>query len=178
MLAGLALLACQRHEAARAQWVDLLASLDGAERRPPDGKIAPSVVTLGRQTEPALDVPAISRIVWAVRLPDHATLSTALGASEQLASEAGGKALFRIGISDERTYDELLTTEVALESVRSWKPVTIDLSNYAGFKWSLFYRPREKTWNVIFNTTVTELRRPLGQTDRLYWKHPLIQGRE
>jgi hypothetical protein len=52
--------------------------------------------------------------------------------------------------------------------------VSIDLSAYGGFKWSLFYRPREKTWRIIFNTTIMRLGRPVEATDRLFWGRPSI----
>jgi hypothetical protein len=109
-------------------------------------------------------------------MPDRAVIRTALGVSPPLAATRRGKALFRIGISDDRTYDGLMTTEVLVESSQAWQPISIDLSKYGGFKWSLFYRPREKIWNVIFNTTIKGLGRPITPADRVFWGHPTIEG--
>ena len=176
VLAALGAFGCQRRDAAtREQRVDLLASVDRAERRPRGAVVTTTLATLEGESEPAVDVPAVSRIVWTARMPDHAVLHTALGAP-QLAAADGARALFRIGISDERTYDGLFGAEVGLGSAPGWKPVSIDLSKYSGFKWSLFYHPRQKTWKVIFNTTITGLGRPVAATDRLFWAHPWIEA--
>jgi hypothetical protein len=176
LCAGLTIGGCRDHgPLPRLQRVDLLASLDRAERRPRADAIAIALVTLGGKAEPAIEVPAISRIVWSVRVPDRAVLRTALGWSPSLAAATGSKALFRIGVSDERTYDELLTEEIGLGAAAPWKPVALDLSTYGGFKWSLFYHPREKTWKVIFNTTIKGLGRPVDPKDRLFWAHPAIE---
>jgi hypothetical protein len=157
------------------QRVDLLRSFESADKRPRGAVFATAIVTLGGETQPALDVPAMSRVVWTSRMPDHAVLRTALGVPTQMAAPKGAKALFRIGIADERTYEGLLSREVDLGSTtRGWEEVSIDLSKYGGFKWSLFYRPREKTWQIIFNTTISRLRRSVDATDRLFWGSPLI----
>jgi hypothetical protein len=175
VLAALGAIGCQRRDAAtRVQRVDLLASVDRAEKRPQGAAVTTTLATLDGDTEPALDVPAISRIIWTARMPDHAVLRTALGAP-QLAPAGDARALFRIGISDERTYDGLFAAEIGLGSAQGWKPVSIDLSKYSGFKWSLFYHPRQKTWKVIFNTTISGLGRPVVRTDRLFWAHPSIE---
>ena len=175
VLAALSAVGCRPRDAAtRVRRVDLLTTVDRAEKRLRGEPVATTLVTLDGETEPALDVPVISRIVWTVRMPDRAILRTAPGAP-QLAAAGGARALFRIGISDERSYDELLALEIGLESAQGWKPVSIDLSKYSGFKWSLFYRPREKTWKVVFNTTIQGLQRPVARTDRLFWAHPSIE---
>jgi hypothetical protein len=177
LLAGVMAGGCQQRELATpVQQVDLLASLNRAEKRPSGETITTTIATLDGPPEAAVDVPAMSRIVWSVRMPDHAVLRTAVGASPQMAAAIGGRAVFRIGISDERTYDELSTTEVSLGSAQAWRRVAIDLSKYSGFKWSLFYRPREKTWNVIFNTRIKGLGRPIAPSDRLLWARPSIMG--
>jgi hypothetical protein len=178
MLAAVTTTDCQRHELTTfVPHVDLLKTIERAEKRPQGGVFGIAIVTLDGETQPALDVPAMSRIVWTTKVPDSAVLRTALGSS-QLQAETGAKALFRIGISDERTYEGLLRREVVIGTTahRTWDRVSIDLSKYGGFKWSLFYRPREKTWHIIFNTTVMRLGRPVGATDRLFWARPSIDS--
>jgi hypothetical protein len=176
LFAVLAATHCRRDERTIVpRRVDLLRSFDSADRRPRGAVFTTAIVTLGGETLPALDVPAMSRVVWTSRMPDHAVLQTALGVPTQMAAPEGGKALFRIGIADERTYEGLLSTEIDLGSTtRGWEQVSIDLSKYGGFKWSLFYRPREKTWHIIFNTTITRLGRNVDATDRLFWGRPSI----
>ena len=159
----------------RAHPVDLLASLARAEKRPATEAVTAAIVTLGGVTQPALEVPALSRVVWRERLPDHAVLTTAVGVSPALSAAGRGGAVFRIGISDERAYDELSKTVVQFPSSQGWQRVSIDLSKYSGFKWSLFYQPRYKTWSIIFNTIVKGLGRSLVQADRLYWARPVVE---
>jgi hypothetical protein len=174
VLAALSAGGCHQRDAeTRVRRVDLLTTVDRAEKRLQGEPVTTTLATLDGETEPALEVPVISRIVWTVRMPDHAILRTAPGAP-QLAAAGGARALFRIGISDERSYDGLLESEIGLGSAQGWKPVSIDLSKYSGFKWSLFYRPREKRGKVIFNTTIQGLQRPVIRTDRLFWAHPSI----
>jgi hypothetical protein len=156
--------------------VDLLAAISRAEKRPVAEAVNAAIVTLEGQTEAAVEVPAMSRVVWHEHLPDRAILTTAVGVSSSLAATGHGKAVFRIGISDERTYEELRATEVRLESRPRWQAVTVDLSRYGGFQWSLFYRPRQMTWRVVFNTIVREIGRPITPADRLFWANPAIVG--
>jgi len=177
VLAGLTAVGCRGRHPTGGALIDLVASVDRAERRPQPEHVRRTFTKLEGQIEPAVEVPAASRIVWSVRLPDHAVLRTAVGASPELAASKDAQAIFRIGISDERSYDALIATEVRLGSAQAWKRVSVDLSKYSGFKWSLFYRPRDKTWRIIFNTTVTGLARPVEATDRLLWAHPVIEGR-
>jgi hypothetical protein len=100
---------CRRDErTATVRHIDLLKSIDRAERRPQGGTFTTALVTLGGETQPALDVPAVSRILWTTKLPDDAVLQTALGVPSQVPAARGAKVVFRIGISDDRTYDGLL----------------------------------------------------------------------
>jgi hypothetical protein len=113
--------------------------------------------------------------VWTERLPERAVLMASVGVSPALGAAGRGQAVFRIGISDERTYDELNATAVDLAANGRWQRIAIDLSKYGGFKWSLFYRPRNKTWSIIFNTIVKGLGRPPTPADRLYWARPVVE---
>ena len=176
LIASLWSLACgQSGPTPRVRHVDLLASLATAEKRPQGGVFTATIVTLDGKTQPVLEVPASSRVVWSERMPDDAVLRTAVGSSESLREAGGGVAVFRIGVSDERSYDALATTEVGLGPADRWQPVSIDLSKYGGFKLSLFYHPRSKTWNIIFSTIVQGLPRAASPADTLYWARPVIE---
>ena len=175
ILIGLSAVWCgQAGPTPRVRHVDLLASLPRAEKRPLGSEFSAGVVTLGGETHTALEVPSASRVIWSERLPDHAALETAVGVSPALSAAGRGNAVFRIGIADERSYDELLIAAVPLDAPPRWQRVSIDLSKYGGFKWSLFYRPRWKIWKVTFNTTLEGLGRRAGAADRLYWARPMV----
>jgi len=178
ILAGLSAVWCgQAGPTPEIRYVDLLASLPRAEKRPLGSEFSAGLVTLGGEAQTALDVPAASRVIWSERLPDRAVLETAVGVSPALSAAGRGNAMFRIGIADERSYDELGATEVPLDAPPRWQRVSIDLSKYGGFRWSLFYRPRWKIWKVTFNTTVKGLGCSAGAADRLYWARPVVEGK-
>jgi len=178
ILTGLSAVWCgQAGPTPEIRHVDLLASLPRAEKRPLGSEFSAGLVTLGGETLTALDVPTASRVIWSERLPDRAALETALGVSPALSAAGRGNAMFRIGIADERSYDEVGATAIPLDAPARWHRVSIDLSKYGGFKWSLFYRPRWKIWKVTFNTTVEGLGRGVGAADRLYWGRPMVEGK-
>ena len=98
-------------------------------------------------TRPAIVMPVPSRVTWSFPLPRRGVLHT----SAALAPGADGAppppARFRIGISDHRIYEGL--SEKVLTAQDGWVEFSVDLSAYAGWKWSLFYRPDRLTWNVV-----------------------------
>jgi hypothetical protein len=54
----------------------------------------------------------------------------------------------RLGVSDQRIYEGV--SELTLPAgTRTWVDLRADLSAYAGWKWSLFYRPDSITWRVV-----------------------------
>jgi hypothetical protein len=154
--AVLALLAgCGRAHVAPAP-IDLLAELPSAERRAA-GNVDEAVRSASVPADdgaPALLLRAPARVTWSLRVPDAATLDAAAA----LMPGSGGGATLRVGISDDRYYEGLLTLPLiapADGAGPSWQPVAIDLGKYAGWQWSLFYRPSERTWKLIVNADAT-----------------------
>jgi hypothetical protein len=76
------------------------------------------------------------------------TLVAIVPAQDQSATVA-----FRVGVSDERLYDALAERRVSVAAGQppQWLPLTVDLSLYAGRKWSLFFRPDSHPWRLVFN---------------------------
>ncbi len=70
-------------------------------------------------------------------------------ALEDGGSNAAG-VRFRIGISDHRVSESLADYTVREE--RGWTELAADLSPFAGFKWSLFYRPDRIIWRIALAT--------------------------
>ena len=135
--------------------MDLIERLESAERRPVGAPFDVVQVDIGGESRRAIATAPISRMTWQARIPGRAVLKTTLALEPEAWQREGDGVLFRIGIAEGRTYEELLTRLVDPYRVpedRRWIPITIDLGAYGGFKWSLFYQPSRLTWRLIFNT--------------------------
>jgi hypothetical protein len=148
---------------------DLIATLGQAERRPgPDaGRI--TAVTIAGQSRLAIATDPISRITWTTAIPRGAALTVWLGVDPDGWNAAGSGVRFRIGIADDRVYEELLSRQVDPAHVpadRAWIPLRADFGRYAGFQWSLFYHPDGRQWRIILNTS--------GRGVTPLWAQPVI----
>jgi hypothetical protein len=155
------------------QPVELAASFANAVRQPANGTFELRTVQIDGQNRAAIAVPVASRISWRLKLPDAARLHTWITVESTCPSMAAAVD-FRIGISDERSYDELLARTISTTRPATWESAAVDLSAYSGFHWSLFYRPRDMVWWVVLNT------RPIGRTGaecapRPLWGGPAIE---
>jgi hypothetical protein len=154
--------------------IDLTTTLETAQRNPEKAAFEIRSVEIEGRRQPAIAVPVASRIKWRLKLPGHGRLQTWLAAESGCALRPA-KVDFRIGISNDRFFDELLVRAVPTSDAQSlvWQSETIDLYRYGGFQWSVFYRPSEISWTLIFNT------RPLGPAaadcvPRPLWGAPAI----
>ena len=57
-------------------------------------------------------------------------------------------------MADQRTYESLV--EIVVARSDGWKPLVVDLSPYAGWKWSLFYHPDRITWRLTLSADAME----------------------
>jgi hypothetical protein len=126
--------------------IDLLGQFTGAKKQP--GAEAFTIVNakLNDETKRAIFTKDLAgtRITWRVTVPERGWLKVGLGLTEDGWKTQGDGVLFSIGVSDGKTYDELLSLTVnpfANASDRRWNDVSLDLSQYAG-----------ETVDVIFNT--------------------------
>ena len=153
--------------------IDLVDTFPEAEKRTKaptlEMTFALEDVTIAGQRKQCIYATPEARIIWSVTIPEHAKLETAFGMREDSwdKPDANG-AQFRIGISDGRTYDELLRQIVnpsANQADRRWQTVSLDLSAYAG-----------RRVQVIFNTDPG----PPGDGNTAYdfsvWGEPRIVG--
>jgi hypothetical protein len=109
---------------------------------------------------PALVMPAPSRVIWPVQLTERAELTARVAV---LGDAADRGVTIRIGISDNRSYDELLRTKIGTTGTTgttgtqtlAWQPIRVDLSAFSGWRFSLFYHPNKKIWNLIVNADAT-----------------------
>ncbi len=149
--------------------IDLVAALATAEKRalgPPDDAIRATVISRDQIDHPAIVIAAPARVLFPVRMPTRARLRT----SVSLVSGSGAGVTIRVGISDNRSYDELqkLTVAPAAGGADPWKTIEVDLAPYSGWHWSLFYRPGQMTWRLVLNADAT----PGG---RVAWLEPKIE---
>ena len=82
-------------------------------------------------------------MTWALPLPHDGRFATTV-------STVGDASVrFRVGVSDDRIYEAL--SEVVLAKHDAPKAITVDLSAYAGRKWSIFYHPDRITWRLTLS---------------------------
>jgi hypothetical protein len=134
----------------RAEAIDLLARYDTAEKRPNPSLFQVGDVDLNGETRKAIAVAPASgtRLIWKVRIPDDGWLRVAVGLKPEAWDKEGDGVLFRVGVSDGRSYEPLfsqLVAPFANKGDRHWIPVMVDLSAYAG-----------EEMEVIFNTNSSQ----------------------
>jgi len=106
-----------------------------------------------------------SRIAWDLEMPGRAWLEVSLALREDVWSAPGDGVLFRVGISFDGRYEELVTRVVnprAVDADRGWIPVTVDLSPFAG-----------KRASLIFNTA-PGLDGDNRENDQALWGEPRV----
>jgi hypothetical protein len=148
-MAGVMSVAACQHSGAAApvRVVDLIHDFASAERRPPTGSRV-AIQSAGGVARPAIVVPAPSRITWSVPLPRHGVLRTFVALEGAAPGVTAPRVTFRIGISDYRIYEGLTQITVTPQQ-QGWLDLRADLSDYAGWKWSLFYHPDRVIWRVV-----------------------------
>lgn len=151
-----------------------------AERRPPDpAAFSRETVVIGGVSRRVIFAHPPTRLTYTLRLPARARLTTAIAIKPEAWSGSGDGAVFRIGIADARRYDALFARQLAPRTApadRAWIPVTVDLSGYGGWQWSLFYRPWETTWRLVFSTDISLPGAPPDPSwDWAVWAEPAIE---
>lgn len=140
LLAAAAVLASCRPapRAANMLAADLINDFPHAECRP-----AEACEPIRGPDGPAIRAASPSRLTWVLPLPRDGRLETTVRTSSQ------ARVRFRIGVSDGRTYEQLAAIELGQNDPA--QPLLVDLSAYAGRKWSLFYRPDRIAWRLTLS---------------------------
>jgi hypothetical protein len=119
--------------------IDLVPLLPQAERRsqplPPEESIKVVTATLNGEARTCILEQGVGRITFKLTVPPDAWFSAAVGVDPVAWDKEGDGVLFRMGVSEGTTYDELLNQHVnpvANASDRRWIPVAVDLAAYAG----------------------------------------------
>jgi hypothetical protein len=146
--------------------VDLIGKFRLAETRPAGGAFGLAQHTLGGRVRATVEVPVPSRVIWTIPVPRRGrlVLTPAL-----LPSTSPAQVRFRAGVSDNRIYEGLADTTLRSGDAAVGTPLEIDLSDYAGLKWSIFYQPDWRVWRLVLNTELIE-----GAPTRALWIEPAI----
>ena len=169
----------QAGSAAPSTPTDLIDSLQTAERRPSAAVFDVGPVTIDGESIRAVATPAASRITWELRLPDRARLEIALALKPEAWSVPGDGVLFRVGIAEGRTHEDVVTRVVnpyGRPEDRRWIPISVDLGAHSGFKWSLFYHPRLLVWRIVLNTSAANPAGTEHRGDMPLWGEPRLLG--
>ncbi len=139
--------------------VDLIKEFEQADRRPADAYAIADHVAAGTAI-PAILGPAPGRLTWVLPLPRHGVFRARVAASS-------APVRIRVGVSDARIYEQL--AEIQVEPDKAWSDLSADLSAYAGWKFSLFYRPEERAWRLNLSADAVA-----GIPARVAWGRPEI----
>jgi len=134
--------------------IDLLRELPRSERSPnpdPNQLVRVDFVRFQGEPRPALLMRTSSRVIWSVQMLEEAELRADLALLPD--SPPGADVTVRVGVSDDRLYDDLLllTLPSPRDGQPDWAPLTVDLSAYSGRKWSVFHQPSRRIWRVVLN---------------------------
>jgi hypothetical protein len=151
--------------------VDLIRELPAAEARPSRAAFEVIDYPGPERAYPAIRTLAPSRLVYTLPMPHRGVLTARILID---ASEGGPPAQplrFRIGISDDRVYETLSEVLLTPGVQKDWTELRVDLSEYAGWKWSVFYRPDRVRWRLVLGTDAAT-----GIPARGVWGLPAIES--
>lgn len=142
--------ACTSAPSGRVRVIDLVHEFNRAEVRPARDRFQLGEHTLDGTGRLSIAAPVPSRAIWVTPMPRRAALSFFAGVQ---ASDPSCSARFRIGISDDRIY-ETLASHTATHG-NAWTEMRVDLSRYAGWKFSIFYQPDGMSWRLVLSLDQT-----------------------
>jgi len=131
----------------RGPAIDLISTFESATKKPTGAVFQVVDADLNGERKRAILTEAPTRMIWKVKIPDDGWIKASLGLKPETWEKEGDGVLFRIGVSDGHTFEDLLTQHIDPfhnKADRRWIPVAVDLSAYAG-----------EEVEVIFNTNVS-----------------------
>ena len=127
--------------------------MDRADRRPPDGFVV-GIHEVNGVARPAIAAAVPSRLTIPLPLPRRATFRTSVALADPPAGTTAAPVHLRVGVSDHRIYEGVADL-LLVPGKREWVDLHADLSAYAGWKVSLFYRPDRIVWRVVLAADAT-----------------------
>jgi hypothetical protein len=159
------------HTAVKDRTVDLIAELANADKRSNPEPLASNFqvadVTIDGVTKKTILAKPFGRITYTVRVPPDAWLDVDFAMRPDSWTLPGDGAQFRIGISEGRTYDEVLRQYVnPKDGGKKWYSAHLDLSAYEG-----------RQVKIIFNTDPSPRGGGDAQNDFAVWGEPHVYSR-
>jgi hypothetical protein len=141
--------------------------MDRADKRPAGG-FSIAMPQVNGAPRPAIAAAVPSRLTLALPLPRRGVFHAFVALADGPPGATAAPVRLRVGVSDHRIY-EGLTELILAPGARTWIDLRADLSAYAGWKWSLFYRPDRITWRIVLAADAME-----NVPARVLWGEPEI----
>jgi hypothetical protein len=174
LLAMLAMVpgSCAREDSSPVRIVDLVREFrHAAEARPSRDSFEVADVSLSGQSEPAIRTIAPSRLVFVLPVPRRGVFVARVAIDGGVDDAPPQPLRFRVGVSDDRIYEQLADVLLTPGVQTGWTEFRADLSAYAGWQWSLFYRPERRRWRLVLSADAVS-----GVRTRGAWGAPGIDG--
>jgi hypothetical protein len=148
---------------------DLIAIAPSEKRAvlPMDEAFVITDATVGGVNKRAIFTQPESRFKWSLVIPQNGWLKVSLALREDVWTKPGDGVLFRVGIDDGHTYEDISKTVVnpyGNPGDRRWVDLALDLGSYAG-----------ETCNLVLSTNASPPGVPVNRdNDLALWGEPRI----
>lgn len=170
-LGALALAACAPADPSPVRIVNLVRDVRDAEARPSRAAFEVADVSVAGRPVPGIRTMAPSRLIFVLPVPRRSTFVAQVAIDGGIDGAPPQPLRFRVGMSDDRIYEQLADVVLTPGGQSGWTPLRADLSAYAGWQWSVFYRPESQRWRLVLSTDVLG-----GAPGRGVWGAPGIDG--
>jgi hypothetical protein len=144
--------ACAQADPSPIRIVNLVGDFRAAEARPSPAAFEVADVSIAGRSEPAIRTIAPSRLVFVLPVPRRSTFTARVAIDGEINGMSPQPLRFRVGVSDDRIYEQLADVLLTPGVQTGWTDIRTSLSAYAGWQWSLFYRPERQTWRLVLST--------------------------
>ena len=149
---GVASGACAPADRSPVQVVNLVREARDTEARPSRDAFEIGDVSLFGQSGPAIRTIAPSRLIYVLPIPLRSAFVARVALDGGVDGAPPQPLRFRVGVSDDRIYEQLADVLLRPGVQTGWTELRADLSAYAGWQWSVFYRPSERRWRLVLST--------------------------
>ena len=136
---GLAVSACSSRDSPSVRSVR---EFRDAEARPSRASFDVADVSLSGQSQAAIRTIAPSRLIFELPVPRRSAFVARVAIEGGVDGAPAQPIRFRIGVSDNRIYEQLADVLLTPGVQTAWTELRADLSAYAGWQWSVSIAPR------------------------------------